>query len=177
MKFYLNGILVVEGKEDQAYLSNYICSEIVVVNGFELSESILAYLKDKHVIALLDPDEAGAKIRDSLNNKLKNVSNVFIDISKCTPGTKNGVAECEINEVLSKLQPFFINKNETVSDIKKSDLYNLDLLSNKLKREYVCRRLNLGKCNGKILYKRLVLNNIQLDILCKIVKEYNNNGN
>ena len=30
---YLDGILVVEGKEDASYLSNYISSEIVITNG------------------------------------------------------------------------------------------------------------------------------------------------
>ena len=126
---------------------------------------------------MIKTDEAGLKIRQKLNELLSNSINVEVDIKKCVRNTKNGVAECEIDEVLAKLQPFFINKNETASDIKKSDLYDLDLLSNKLKREYVCQRLNLGKCNGKMLYKRLVLNNIQLDVLCKIVKEYNSNGN
>ena len=47
MKLYLNGVLVVEGKEDASYLSNYIESEIVVVNGFEMSESTINYLKGK----------------------------------------------------------------------------------------------------------------------------------
>ena len=47
MKIFLDGILVVEGKEDASYLSNYIDSEIVVVNGFELDERTINYLKDK----------------------------------------------------------------------------------------------------------------------------------
>ena len=47
MKLYLKGILVVEGKEDASYLSNYIASEIVVVNGFEITKSTISYLKDK----------------------------------------------------------------------------------------------------------------------------------
>jgi len=38
MKKSLNGILVVEGKEDASYLSNYIDSEIVTVQGYEVPE-------------------------------------------------------------------------------------------------------------------------------------------
>ena len=68
MKISLNGVLVVEGKEDASYLSNYIASEIVVVNGFELDKTTISYLKDRHVLALLDPDEAGKQIREKLNN-------------------------------------------------------------------------------------------------------------
>ena len=171
MKMFLNGILVVEGKEDASYLSNYIESEIVVVNGFELNKETINYLKDKRVIALLDPDESGIKIRERLNTLLANVDNISIDISKCVRGSKNGVAECEINEILGKLRPFCIEKTSFSSDIKESDLFILGLVNNKYKRDAVSKRLNLGKCNGKLLYKRLVYNGITLNQLKKIIKE------
>ena len=102
MKLYLKGILVVEGKEDASYLSNYIASEIVVVNGFEIPESTISYLKDKQVILLLDPDEAGLKIRDKIKKLLPNSVDVEIDINKCDRGLKSGVAESQIDENLSK---------------------------------------------------------------------------
>ncbi len=89
MKLYLDGILIVEGKEDASYLSNYIDSEIVVVNGFEMADETIKYLSGKRVIALLDPDEAGQKIRKTLNTKLDDVINVEIDITKCVRGIKN----------------------------------------------------------------------------------------
>ena len=97
---HLNRILVVEGKEDASYLSNYIDSEIVFVNGYELSEANISYSKNRPVILLLDPDEAGKIIRKKLNLLLNDVINIEIDIKKCTRGIKNGVAECEIDEVL-----------------------------------------------------------------------------
>ena len=89
MKKHLNGILVVEGKEDASYLSNYIASEIVVVNGFELNDNLISYLKNKKVIVLSDPDEAGKTIRKQLNDRLNNVDNVEIDIAKCSRGRKS----------------------------------------------------------------------------------------
>ena len=100
MRLFLDGVLVVEGKEDASYLSNYIESEIVVVNGFELDPTTISYLNNKRVIALLDPDDSGKQIRKSLNKVLSNIVNVEIDINKCIRGSKNGVAECEINEIL-----------------------------------------------------------------------------
>lgn len=174
MKISLNGILVVEGKEDAAYLSNYIQTEIVVMNGFELNKSTILYLKEKHVIALLDPDEAGKQIRQTLNKELTNVSNVEIDIKRCTRGIKNGIAECEIDEILNQLKPYMIENKENISNIKQSDLYALGLITNKEKRAYVCQKLNLGICNGKTLLKRLTLNNVGLKQLCEIIEEYNN---
>ena len=172
MKINLDGILVVEGKEDASYLSNYISSEIVVVNGFELSKNTISYLKNKRVILLLDPDESGLRIREKLNKELDNAINVEIDIFKCNRGIKKGVAECDINEVLAKLSGYVIDsetKNNT--DIKVSDLYELGLINNKELRDEVCQKLNLGKCNGKQLYKRLITNHISLSQLCEIMNK------
>ena len=172
MKIYLDGILVVEGKEDASYLSNYIASEIVIVNGFELSKDTINYLKDKKVILLLDPDESGLKIRKKLNKVLVNPINVEIDISKCNRGIKKGVAECQIDEVLAKLSQYVIEKDmRNTSDIKISNLYELGLINNKELRDEVCEKLNLGKCNGKQLYKRLLINKISLNQLCEIMNK------
>lgn len=172
MKIYLDGILAVEGKEDASYLSNYIASEIVIVNGFEISKDTINYLKDKKAILLLDPDEAGLKIREKLNKELTNPINVEIDISKCNRGIKKGVAECQIDEVLAKLSQYVIEKDMVItSDIKISDLYELGLINNKELRDEVCEKLNLGKCNGKQLYKRLLINKISLNQLCEIMNK------
>ena len=174
MKKYLDGILVVEGKEDASYLSNYIASEIVVVNGFEIKEPTIAYLKNKKVIIFTDPDEAGIKIRKTLNEKLEKAINVEIDICECTRGNKNGVAECRIDVVLDKLSPFFIEKRETIDAITAFDLYNLNISKDKCLRDYVCEQLNLGECNNKKLLRRLNLNHVKLSELEEIVKKYNN---
>ena len=176
MKIYLNKILVVEGKEDASYLSNYIDSEIVIVNGYELNETTINYLKDKEVLLLLDPDEAGLKIRKSLNEVIPNCTNVEVDIKRCTRGTKNGVAECEIDEVLQKLRPFGCNYVEDSMPIKMSELYDLGLLNNKELRRLVSLKLNLGNCNGKTLHKRLISNNISVDKLKEIIKDINNDN-
>ena len=174
MKLYLDGVLVVEGKEDASYLSNYIKSEIVVLNGYEMAESTINYLKGKRVIALLDPDDAGKDIRKILNNKLDDVINIEIDINDCIRGPKNGVAECPIEEIIKKLEPYLIKNPAKVQQIQESDLYNLGLINgNSDLRKYVCKELNLGKCNGKTLYKRLNINNVSIEELIRIVKEYN----
>lgn len=170
MKMFLDGILVVEGKEDASYLSNYISSEIVVLNGYDIQESTINYLKNKKVIILTDPDDAGLVIRNKLNTLLPNAVNVEININKCNRGTKTGVAECEIDEILTKLKSYPAIENKTSSDIQLSDLYNLGLMSDKDLREKVCAKLNLGKCNAKTLFKRLQSNNIKLEQLYEIMK-------
>ena len=173
MKLFLNRILVVEGKEDASYLSNYIDSEIIVVNGYELSSQTINYLKDKEVILLLDPDEAGKKIRKKLNELLDNTVNIEIDINKCIRGDKNGVAECQIDEILTKLAPFCSEKPVNYNNIELIDLIELGLDDNSL-RNYVCNSLKLGKCNSKQLLKRLKTNNIKLEEINEIIEKYKN---
>ena len=173
MKLFLNGVLVVEGKEDASYLSNYIESEIVVVNGYEMSDNTINYLKGKTIIALLDPDDAGKQIRKTLNDKLENVINVEIDINKCIRGTKNGVAECSIDEIMAKLQPYSVKNPAKLKRIQESDIFKMGLVNGDVDlRKYVCEKLNLGKCNGKVLLKRLNANNVSMEELTKIVEEY-----
>ena len=173
MKLYLDGILVVEGKEDASYLSNYIDSEIVVVNGFEMADETIKYLSGKRVIALLDPDEAGQKIRKTLNTKLDDVINVEIDITKCVRGIKNGVAECSIEEIVAKLQTYSVKNPAKLQPITSSELFSLGLVNGEKElRNYVCEKLNLGLCNGKLFLKRLNENNISIEELIKLVEEY-----
>ena len=174
MKISLNRILVVEGKEDASYLSNYIDSEIVVVNGYELSEATISYLKDKPVILLMDPDKAGEEIRNKLNLMLKDAANVSIDIKKCNRGTKNGVAECEIDEVLGKLSEFCKDFATKHADFSTADLYELGLSSDKNMRKFVCEKLNLGNCNFKTMQKRFISNNVKYQQVCEIIEEYKN---
>ena len=111
MKIALDGILVVEVKEDASYLSSFISSEIVILNGFELAEETINYLKGKRIIALIDPDDAGKEIRKKLNSIIDNVINVEVDINKCSRGKKNGVAECEIDHIINALSPYFDKKD------------------------------------------------------------------
>ena len=173
MKVYLKGILVVEGKEDAAYLSNYIASEIVVLNGYEMSPTTINYLKNKEIILLVDPDDAGKNIRKILNEKLSKITNVEIDITKCIRGKKNGVAECDIDEIMHKLQPYFVKNPAKLNRITTFELFNLGLINGQKElKKYVCEKLNLGLCNGKTLLKRINENNISIEELSKVVEEY-----
>ena len=173
MKKYLKFPLIVEGKEDASYLSNYIASEIIVTNGYELDSSLISYLKDKEVIVMTDPDEAGKQIRNRLNGMLNKVHNVEVDISKCIRGKKNGVAECQIDEILCKLALFFENHPENHPEITSFDLYELKISENSQLRAYVSEKLNLGACNNKQLLKRMNNTHVKLEVLKDIVKQYN----
>ena len=108
-----------------------------------------------------------------LKEEIEDAIDVEIDINKCIRGKKTGVAECQIEEILEKLRPFDRNKVDKNTDITLSKLIDLGLSDNELRKE-VCEKLNLGRCNCKLLLKRLTINNVQLEQLNAIIKECKN---
>ena len=83
------------------------------------------------------------------------------------------VLNCDISEIMAKLQPYFIKNTAKLQRITTSDLFNLGLVNGKKDlRNFICKKLNLGLCNGKIFLKRLNENNISIEELSKVVEEY-----
>jgi len=159
---YLNGILVVEGNNDASYISSFIKCEIVVVNGYELEN--LDYLKEaskiKQIFVLTDPDEAGRTISKRIIKELENAIDICVDIAKCNNKSKRGIAECEKEEILCKLQKFLKNTCDLQEKrIKASDVW---MLKNK---EKLANDFHLGNCNTKKLVERLNTLNVPLEKL------------
>lgn len=162
MKKILDAILVVEGKSDVSYLSNYIDCEYVITNGSEVSKDTINYLKtaskSKRIIVLTDPDYPGKRIRTLLDENIDNLEHAFISKDKAIKHGKVGVAECDIDEIMNALSKCFVNKKIEVETISINDLYELKLLgsiNSKELREKLSSKLGLGFNNAKSLYKRL----------------------
>ena len=178
MKYYINKIIVVEGKEDVSYLSSFIEAEYIVTNGYDIQKEELEYLiaasKHKEILVLVDPDEAGRDIEEKLRFVLPKATYITIDISKCSRGKKNGVAECEQEEIIRVLKPHFSSKNPQKSRDLQGKLTKLDLTSKKL-REYLSQKHHLGKCNLKKLFIRLETLEISPEELETSIKEFYGN--
>jgi len=162
MKKILDAILVVEGKSDVSYLSNYIDCEYVITNGSEVSKDTINYLKtaskSKRIIVLTDPDYPGKRIRTLLDENIDNLEHAFISKDKAIKHGKVGVAECDIDEIMNALSKCFVNKKIEKETISINDLYELKLLgsiNSKELREKLSSKLGLGFNNAKSLYKRL----------------------
>lgn len=162
MKKILDAILVVEGKSDVSYLSNYIDCEYVITNGSEVSKDTINYLKtaskNKRIIVLTDPDYPGKRIRSLLDENIDNLEHAFISKDKAIKHGKVGVAECDIDEIMNALSKCFVNKKIEEEAISINDLYELKLLgsiNSKELREKLSSKLGLGFNNAKSLYKRL----------------------
>lgn len=151
MRYYLNGIIVVEGKEDVSFISSYIESYYVTTNGLDVPKKELAFLKrvseKKIVVVLTDPDEAGEIIRKRINESVNNVINVKVSIDKCNKRNKHGVAECNIEEIMSVLGRYLSKTPLFFKNIDYSFLFN-NQLNNQTIRSYLSDKFCLGIINN-----------------------------
>ncbi len=176
MKKYFDGVIVVEGTSDSAFLSSFIESIYVETNGFEIPKEEINFLKNlpsnKRVIILTDSDEAGMEIRTRLLKELVNPINAIVDINLCNKNNKHGVAECSKNEVINVLEEHLQETNPFNNKITTSDIVALGI-NTKEKRKTLCQNLNLGICNNKTMIKRMNFLNIQIEEIKKAMKEDN----
>ena len=172
MKRKIDGIIVVEGKTDVAFLSSFIDAEFVITNGSEISSETIEYLKNSaektSIFVLTDPDFPGKRIRDILDQNIPNLIHCFVSKEKSIKHNKVGVAESTKEEVLSALDNHFVLNKETCNSITQSDLFNLGLVGDEdasIRRESVCRKYFLGHCNAKTFLKRINSSCLTIDDL------------
>lgn len=162
MKKVIDALLVVEGKSDVSFLSNYIDAKYVITNGSEISKETISFIKKASetmdVIVLTDPDSPGKRIRDILDQNIPNLKHCFVRKEFSIKHGKVGVAECDINEVFHALDNLFVNKSSNKTTITINDLYLLGLsgqANSNMLRQKVSEKLCLGYNNTKSLCKRL----------------------
>lgn len=165
MKPIVNEIIVVEGTNDASLITSLIDAEVVTLNGCELQN--IRYLKAAskftNILLLTDPDAEGHRIREKFNSFISNVTNIEIDINKCTKGTKNGVAECENNEVLRAISPYFADKRRNEVTLEK--------IFSKQERKTICNKLDIEEVNNKQFLKRMIRLNMDIESINKLLEE------
>ena len=178
MKYFINKIIVVEGKEDASYLSSFIDAEYITTNGYDIKPQELDYINEaskyKEILVLVDPDKAGRDIENRLRSRIAKSTYLNINISKCNRGKKNGVAECDQDEIIRILKPHFSDKNSQKTGDLRGKLNKIDF-SDKELRNYLSKKLHLGICNLKKLFIRLETLQISEEKILEIVKEYYGN--
>ena len=174
MKKIIDGIIVVEGKSDVAFLSEFLDAEFVVTNGSEISQKTIDYLQKssekRAIFVLTDPDFPGKKIRDELDQKIPNLKHCFVRKEMSVKKNKVGVAESTKEEVLNALENYIQTDNIIKGTVTHSDLTNLGLEGDeaaKRKRQIVCDTFHLGHCNAKTFLKRINYAKLSLDDIKK----------
>ena len=172
MKYFINKIIVVEGKEDASYLSSFIEAEYVITNGYDIPKEEIDYLNEasKHtdILVLVDPDEAGRQIEEKLKALLVKATYLCVDISKCSRGAKNGIAECHQEEIINILKNHFSPQKSIKNQVKLSKLE----INDKNLRAYLATKFHLGICNAKKLLARINTLEISESEIRKAIKEH-----
>ncbi len=174
MKKKINGIIVVEGKTDVAFLSSFIDAEFVTTNGSEIPEKTIEYLRksseNRGVFVLTDPDSPGKRIRDILDQNIPNLKHCFVSKEASIKKNKVGVAESTKEEVLKALNSYVETKSSKVSNITSSDLVKLGLIGetdSALKRSLIAKKYHLGYGNAKTFLKRVNYSGLTIEDLEK----------
>ena len=178
---YLNGILIVEGKDDESLIKSFLECYVFKTNGFDIKDEDIEFLNKVSeiykIIVLTDPDEAGDKIRKTINENVKNTYNVFVDRKLCNKNNKHGVAESTKEHILDVLKNHITLESPKYGNVTLYQLHQLGLngdSKSKEKREYICKCFSLGICNVKTMKERINLLNISVDEISKVLKEYGN---
>lgn len=172
MKKIINGIIVVEGITDVAFLSQFIDAEFVTTNGSEIPQKTIEYLQksqeNRDIFVLTDPDSPGKKIRDTLDQHIPNLKHCFVSKEKSINKNKVGVAESTKEEVLKALDSYIQVDKTAVGSITHADLNKLGLEGTEdsaAKREKVINKFHLGHCNAKTFLKRVNYSHLTLEDL------------
>ena len=160
----IKGVLVVEGNKDKQVLSNIIDTEIVTLNGLEVSPGNIDYLHELSklypIIVLTDSDKAGENIRKKVNSFIPGCVNLYIDSKYCNKHNKHGIAEADKLAIIDTLMPYLGELGHTGS-VSLSDFSHIKL--NKEIRRTICEAFHLGECNNKEMIKRLNYLNITIE--------------
>ena len=172
MKKIINGIVVVEGKSDAAFLSTFLDAEYVITNGSEIPQKTIEYLKNsaekRDIFVLTDPDYPGKRIRDVLDQNVPNLKHCFVSKEKSIKNGKVGVAESTKDEILLALENIIETRCNKIRNVASSDLVYLGLLGDENsadKRKVVADKYHLGFCNAKTFLKRVNYSNLTVEDL------------
>ena len=178
MKYHINKIIVVEGKEDVSYLSSFIDAEYIATNGYDIPKEEIEYInaasKNKDVLVLVDPDKAGRDIENKLRKIINKATYLNVNIDKCVRGLKNGIAECDKEEIINVLSPYLENKNKNNNRVFAENFFEFGLLDKNF-RSFLSKKYHLGKCNLKKIIVRLNALNITPQQVKEAMEEYHGN--
>lgn len=180
-----NEVLVVEGKNDKSrILAIFPNLQVITTNGSEVSKETLEMIKElsltHKIILFLDPDKPGERIRSLITNVVPNADQAFIEKNKAIDERKHkvGVEHATNEDIIAALENR-LSPADTYGTLVMSDLYDLGLCGqpdSTTKREFLCKKLNLGVPNAKTFLKRINLINLSKEEMEAILNETNWNN-
>lgn len=166
MKYNLDGVLIVEGKEDVSYLSSFISSNFFTTNGYDLSEEKIYFLKEvskvNKLFVMTDNDAAGEVIENRLTSQINGCFVIKISGKSRKNYKKNGVAESNRDEIVNLLKPFFTDKTFEKTNYNLSRYLSFNKSGLKTKSDFI-KKYRLINGNNKYLESQLNMLKISKD--------------
>ena len=165
-KINIDGVLVVEGKDDVSYLSSFINALFFITNGYDLSEEKIDFLsraaKVNKVIIYTDPDEAGETIRNRIKSQINPVFEAKSEKIIRKSYKKFGVAELQKEEVIKSLSPYVTSIETTHIDYELSTTISLSDNPSKTK-DMIIKKYGLIRGSNKSLENQLNILRVSLE--------------
>ena len=162
-KINIDGVLIVEGKDDVSYLSSFVNALFFTTNGYDVSQEKIAFLKEaakvNKLIIFTDSDDAGEKIRNVLKTQLLGVFEAKCEKIVRKNQKKFGVAEMEKATIMEALKNFITTTELKTNNYHLSTLISLSSNPTEAKNKLISKyRLIDG--NNKSLENQLNILNI-----------------
>ena len=165
-KIKIDGVLIVEGKADVSYLSNFVDALFFTTDGYDLNEEKINFLqkaaKVNKLIIYTDPDEAGETIRNRLKNQINPVFEAKSEKIIRKSYKKFGVAELQKEEVIKSLSPYVTSIETTHIDYELSTTISLSDNPSKTK-DMIIKKYGLIRGSNKSLENQLNILRVSLE--------------
>jgi ribonuclease M5 len=162
MKEKIREIIVVEGRDDQINLKQYVEAEIIVTHGYgirpETFERIRLAAMKKGIIIFTDPDFAGEAIRKRINERVRGAKHAFISVEEATQDEDIGVENASKEAILRALRKVRTFEEARDPLFSKGDLMDAGLVGeadSARRRNRLGQYLGIGYANGKQFLLRL----------------------
>jgi ribonuclease M5 len=177
--------IVVEGKDDETAVKKAVKSEIITTSGFGITNQVfeqIRWAKEKTgVIIFTDPDWAGEKIRERINNKVPGCKNAYLSHDEAHKKGNIGVENASPENIIDAL----IKAKTIVSDRIKNEFSMEDMIKAGLsgcegsakKRNILGKILRIGYGNSKKFLSRLNHYQITKEEFLNGLKQIENNFN
>lgn len=156
-------VIVVEGKSDVVAVRRAVEADCLVTGGFSLSAGLLAQIEAAYqrrgIIILTDPDHAGERIRQFLQQRFPAAGHAFIPRSEATGADgRIGVEKASSDEIRTALARARLVEVQAGTEFGLADMLESGLSGGQAavsKRAFLGAELGIGWANAKAFLHRL----------------------
>lgn len=170
-------VIIVEGESDRSFLQSFLDADIVITNGSEISEETLAFIealaKTREILVMTDPDSPGKRIRQIIQERIKNCKHCHIEKEKAIKGKKVGIAETKKEDILKALENIvsYKNNNQTFFIEDMLELGFIGKEDSAIRRDKICKLIHIDKSNGKSLLKKFNMLGLNKNDIINILRK------